>query len=375
MAAGRWFLLASVRAAAVWILAAWPGAATLAEDAQMLYVAAPGVRDDLDFGGAGILVFDIGHGHRFVRRIETTAARQPKPENIKGICASAATRKLYFTTLTRLYCLDLASDRPAWDRALPQGCDRMSILPDGKLLYVPSLERDIWNVVDGATGDVIATIETKNGSHNTVCGSSGRQMYLAGLRSPLLAVADTQQHRVIRTVGPFSAAIRPFTVNHAETRCFACVDDLLGFEIGDLISGKVLARVEVAGFEKGPILRHGCPSHGIGLTPDEREIWLCDSHNRRLHVFDITMPAPKQLANIALRDEPGWVTFSINGQNAYSSTGEVIDAGQRRVIATLTDEKGRAVQSEKMVEIDFADGQPVRNGDQFGVGRGSSPNR
>jgi hypothetical protein len=35
----------------------------------------------------------------------------------------------------------------------------------------------------------------------------------------------------------------------------------------------------------------------------------------------------------------------------------------------LADEKNRPVMSEKMIEIHFADGKPVRNGDQFGVGR------
>lgn len=35
----------------------------------------------------------------------------------------------------------------------------------------------------------------------------------------------------------------------------------------------------------------------------------------------------------------------------------------------MADEARRAVQSEKLVEIVFADGKPVRTGDQFGVGR------
>ena len=41
----------------------------------------------------------------------------------------------------------------------------------------------------------------------------------------------------------------------------------------------------------------------------------------------------------------------------------------RTIVATLKDEKGGEVHSEKMVEIDFKDGKPVRNGDQFGLGR------
>ena len=44
-------------------------------------------------------------------------------------------------------------------------------------------------------------------------------------------------------------------------------------------------------------------------------------------------------------------------------------ATTRRVVATLTDEAGRAVQSEKLLEIVFAGGKPVRVSDQFGVGR------
>ena len=35
----------------------------------------------------------------------------------------------------------------------------------------------------------------------------------------------------------------------------------------------------------------------------------------------------------------------------------------------LKDENGAAVQSEKMLEIQFAGNTPVRNGDQFGLGR------
>ena len=37
--------------------------------------------------------------------------------------------------------------------------------------------------------------------------------------------------------------------------------------------------------------------------------------------------------------------------------------------AELKDEKGQPVQSEKMMEIDFQGGRPVRTGDQFGLGR------
>ena len=351
------------------------GAFAAESERHFLYVAVPGIRNYLEFGGSGILVFDMDNNHAFVKRIPTPASHQEEPRNVKGICASAANRKRYFSTPRRLYCLDLVTEKPLWEKALPGGCDRMSITPDGQWLYVPSFEGPHWNIVYGANGDVVAQVDTRSGAHNTIVSLDGSRAYLAGLKSPYLTVMDAGSKKVLKLVGPFSAAIRPFTVNSANTLCFVNVNDLLGFEIGDLTTGKVLHRVEVQGFAKGPVKRHGCPSHGIGLTPDEKEIWLCDAANSRVHVFDATVMPPKQITSVALREQPGWVTFSLDGRYAYPSTGEVIDTKTKKIIAALKDETGREVHSEKMVEIVFQNGVPIRNGDQFGLGRAARPAR
>jgi len=343
-------------------------------DQRLLYVASPGIRNDLQWGGAGILVYDIDHGHSLLRRIPVSYfdGQDPAgraPENVKGICASAATRRLYVSTLTRMGCIDLESEKVLWVRRYAGGCDRMSITPDGKKIYLPTLEKDDWHVVDAATGDVLATISPKSGAHNTVMGLDGTRVYLAGLKSPRLRVVDTKTERIIQEV-PFSAAVRPFTVNGAQTRAIVTVNDLLGFEIGDPVTGKFLHRVEVPGYKRGPVKRHGCPSHGVGLTPDEKEIWVVDGFNKAVHVFDNTVEPPKYLQSIGgLIDDPGWVTFTIRGDFAYPSTGDVIDPKTKTIVARLKDEKGHDVQSEKLVEVDWAGGEPVRNGDQFGLGR------
>jgi DNA-binding beta-propeller fold protein YncE len=336
---------------------------------SLLYVVEPGIRNYVEFGGAGILVFDVDNGHKFVKRIQTPASREKKPSNIKGVCACAATRKLYFTTLTTLYCVDIPTEKTLWEKALPDGCDRLAITPDGKWLYVPTLEKNHWNVVDAATGDLKTRIETNNGAHNTVVSRDGTHMYLAGLKAPILPVADTRTHQVVQRVGPFGAGIRPFTVNADQSLVFVTVNGLLGFEIGDLKTGKMIHRVEVQGFKTGPTKRHGCPSHGVGLTPDENEVWVCDAFNSRVHVFDATTLPPKQVASVPLREQPGWVTFSVDGRYAYPSTGEVIDTKTRKIVAALMDEEDREVHSEKVVELIFDGDQLVAVGDQFGVGR------
>ena len=337
---------------------------------RFLYVAEPGIRNYVEHGGIGVLVFDVENGHRFVRRIPTMSVQAgEEPENVKGIAASAVTGRLYVSTTKRVLAFDLTTDALLWNRAYEGGCDRLALSPDGRLLYVPSFEGPHWHVLDALTGDPITRIVTGSGAHNTVYGPDGREVYLAGLKSPLLSIADPRTHAVVRTVGPFGNVIRPFTVNGAQTRCFVNVNDLLGFEVGDLTTGKMLHRVEVRGFEKGPTKRHGCPSHGVALTPDERELWMTDAANTRVHVFDATVMPPAQVTSIVLRDQPGWITFGIDGRYAYPSTGDIVDTRTRRVVTTLTDEEGRAVQSEKMLEVVFAGGRPVAAGDQFGVGR------
>ena len=337
---------------------------------RLLYVAEPGIRNYLEYGGHGLLVFDIDDEHRFVRRIPTGGLDDAGvPLNVKGICASAETDRVYISTLETLMCLDLRTDRLLWERRYEGGCDRMALSPDGSTIYLPSLEQAHWHVVDAISGDVIAELVPDSGAHNTVYGPDGTRAYLAGLRSPYLTVAETSTHTIADTVGPFNAPVRPFTIDGQQTRCYVCINELLGFEIGDLQTGEKLAHVEIEGFEQGPVKRHGCPSHGIALTPDESEVWVADAFNQRIHIFDNTTMPPTQRESIAVRDEPGWITFSLDGAIAWPSTGDVVDVASRRIVTQLTDEKGRPVMSEKLVEIQFEGDDPVRAGDQFGIGR------
>ena len=366
--AGRWSTLIAMA-----VCCLTTSAAAKLPAGRYLYVASPGVRNYTQYGGHGLLVFDVDRGHKFVKRIPTAGLDEKgRPINVKGICASAQTGRLYITTLKQMMCLDLHTEKILWERRYSAGCDRMSITPDGKTIYLPSLEGPLWYVVHAEDGDVLRTVEPNSGAHNTICGPSGEFAYLAGLRSPLLSVASTQSG-VVKTVGPFSNSIRPFTIDGRERYCYVTVNELLGFEIGDLSNGRKLHRVQVLGFTKGPVKRHGCPSHGIGMTPDEKEIWVCDAANTRLHVFDATVMPPVQIESIPLRDEPGWVTFTIDGAYAYPSTGDVIDAKTRKIVAELTDEEGRDVMSEKMIEVQWSAKGVEQVGNQFGIGR-AKPN-
>src|ERR1043166_2293024 len=241
-----------------------------------LYVAVPGIRDYLGYGGHGILVFDMDHNHRFVKRIDTKGFHPDKtPSNVKGIAVSIPLNSIYISTLESLQRIDLTTEKVVWEKFFEGGCDRMSISPDGKTMYLPSFENKFWNVVDCNTGDIIKKIEVFKRSHNTIYGPSGNHVYLDDIASPWLYVADAKKHELVKKIGPFGNFVRPFTINGKETLVYVTVDSLLGFEVADLKTGKKLTHIVVEGWERGPVRRHGNPSHGIGLTPDEKELWVC----------------------------------------------------------------------------------------------------
>ena len=89
---------------------------------RFLYAALPGVGsgNNVSYGGAGILVFDIDHGHKFVKRVAmptalplppSTNGRPVSPqEAIKGIAAHGPTARLYVSTHRRVAAFDLKTD-------------------------------------------------------------------------------------------------------------------------------------------------------------------------------------------------------------------------------------------------------------------------
>ncbi len=209
---------------------------------------------------------------------------------------------------------------------------------------------------------------------------SGTHVYLGGLNSNYLLVADTATNQIIKKIGPLKAGVRPFTINGTETLAFTTATGFLGFQVSDIFSGKVLYTVPVKGFTASG--SSDAPSHGISLSPDEKEVYVIDTPNSYVHVFDVSgLPgvAPKQVADIRLTkpmtgtqspcayscQREGWVQHSRDGRFVYvGDAGDVIDTATRKSVINLP----TLYNSREHLEIDWANGLPVATTTRYGMG-------
>jgi DNA-binding beta-propeller fold protein YncE len=344
--------------------------ATQARNERYLYIALPGSDDADPDRSIRLLVFDIANAHRFVRRIPLwpfdsaqgrPAAGGDDAEVVRGMAASARSGRLYISTTRRLAAFDLNTDKIVWEKSYEgRCCERVAVSPDGQTIYAPAFGSAKWYVIHEATGELRSTIGVTGWPRHTMYSKDGTRAYLAAWDSPLLSVSEATRHAIVKTVGPFSASLCPFTVNAKGTLAFANVDGLVGFEVGDLQSGLILDRVAAEGYDKDAASEYECPSHGIAFAPDERELWVADGVRNRIHVFDASVYPPVPLAAIELVAQPRWIAFSQDGRFAYSSTGDIVDAATKKIIGALEGQSGAKVNSEHFLEIDFADDRAIR---------------
>src|SRR5580765_5957954 len=87
-----------------------------AAERHLLYIAEPGIRNYVEYGGVGVLVYDIGASYKFVKRIPTwTVPAGQEPENVKGVAASAKTGRIFVTTIKRMCAIDLVTEKIVWE--------------------------------------------------------------------------------------------------------------------------------------------------------------------------------------------------------------------------------------------------------------------
>jgi YVTN family beta-propeller protein len=294
---------------------------------QKLYVA--------NSAGNDIHVIDTAT-NRVIRRIEVG----PEPH---GLAATPQGERIFITIENtqgdagELLWFDPTIDQVTRRMTIGPRPNQLACTPDGKLVYVPCDDATWW-VIDTVKGEVLAKIATGGRPHNTLCSPDGKRMYLGPKGSYHVLIADVGSHRLVAEI-PLSDAPRPIALSKNETRLYANVDTLIGFEIASIRSRKVIHRVQAD--VPAELLRTPSRSHGIGLTPDEKELWMCDVFHDRTYVFDLSVDPPKQVASIEMQGGGYWMCFSPDGRFCYISerignTVAVIETATRQTVARIS---------------------------------------
>jgi DNA-binding beta-propeller fold protein YncE len=348
----------------------------LLSDAATALVPARVRRYEYVFVDGNLYVYDLGGGFALARHVPLPMTSR----GIKGACASAATGMLYVSYggdggsngRGSMLKYDLRTNRVLWAREYAFGIDSMAIDPAGRRIYMPSGEASAegwWYVVEARDGSVAGRIAGAPAAHNTIVSADGRRVYLGAIGSRYLLVASTRTSRVFRRIGPLVGGVRPFTVNGRETLAFTTASGYLGFQVSSVVTGRVLHTVAFPGFGWDPAtFGPSCPSHGISLAPEERELYVLDAPNARVHVFDVRrLPRrpPEMVASIEVHSlrgtnhpcrydcgKIGWINHTRDGRFVFvAEAGDVIDTRRRRVVRTLE----MLANTRKHIEIHFDD--------------------
>ncbi len=347
------------------------------------------------FTSGFIYVYDIHNSGALVKTLTV-----PTTAGVRGAVASAVTGRLYIAYGSdsgsggSQLAYDLATDTVVWTKDYSHGIDSQAISPDGTKIFMPTGEvssGSTWEVEDPATGNDIGSISvggtgagSGTGPHNTIVNQTGTRVYM-GLRDPNLGngqgmndfgIADASTDKIVGKVTPTQSGVRPFTINSKETLVYMSVTDFLGFQIGDLTTGKIIYTVPIdgtgiPGFTTSFSVTD--PSHGIALSADDSTLYLVDWPNNYVHVFDVrSVPAsaPAQIANIKLPDNftpnqaqcaydcggDGWLHLSRDGAFLFvGDTPDVISTSTK----TLAMKMPMLANSRVEIEIDFQGTTPV----------------
>jgi MYXO-CTERM domain-containing protein len=346
-------------------------------------------------GPSVLTVYDLDNG--FAQLGQPVSIATAKTTNsagivVRGVVADAAAGMLYVShgcpndlsvpvCPATLCCTggaylakyDFVHNTLVWDRSYNFGVDAFSITPDGKTIYLAGGEGStsaLWHVINTASGSAGVSISAGTGPHNTLVGNDGSRVYLGSVASGLLAIASTATNAVVKNVGPtLNTSVRPFTVDSAQAFTFTESNGLTGFQVGDTATGNILftASPPVTSYPACSSTTRAC-SHGISLSPDDREIYLGvrgnpGNPNDYIHVFDVTgLPgtAPKYLTTLVLPDggfnSDSWVTHTRDGRYVFAGgNGAVIDTASRSFVGWLP----ALWLTNKYTEIDFQNGVPV----------------
>ena len=265
-----------------------------------------------------------------------------------GAAAAPDGGRLYFSSEAEqtLHVVDGKTLKTMKSIPLSGRPNNISITPDGRRVYVGIVSAPgAVDVIDTAAMEKVKSIPTKGGIHNVYVTPDGKNVIAGSIAGRVMTVIDQKTDEPAWTL--FTEGVRPIAIetnsDGSTKRLFVQLSEVHGFAVVDFHQRKEVARVMLPNdvpaekVDKGPF--NGSPSHGIGVAPDGKTLWVTSRPNARVYVYslpDLTLlPGPVDLGG-----RPDWVTFTPDSKLVYIATENTdtvvaIDVPSRKQVAKV----------------------------------------
>ncbi len=274
-----------------------------------------------------------------------------------GSVPSHAGDRIYMTTedTGELIAVDTQSNEILWRIKAGAMLHEPSITHNDKFVFAPDFREGRIAIVDtesGALADEIKLIDPDTGKkfdglHNTYEFANGKHMLMLSILNKSMIKIDMETRKIVR-IYRINGQPRPAALTKDMSTAFVQLSQLNGFIAVDLETGKEIKRIEWPFEGKLPDgVGPWTPSHGIGLTKDNKEVWAASAFTSQLYVYSV--PELEQLAVVDIGTLPNWMAVSNDGKILYATSQEphkehgtvaVIDIASRQVLKFIEVEKG-----------------------------------
>jgi len=225
------------------------------------------------------------------------------------------------------------SDRP----------NNIAVAKDGRIVVGIARGNGALDIVDPKTLELRATVPVNGRLHNVYVTHDSKYVIAGSIPGKVITVINLDTEQVAFEI-KLDKGVRPMTIESnpdgSPRRIFAQLSELNGFAVVDFAERKEVARVTLPKatmtFETDPG-RDTSPSHGIGVSPDGKTLWVTSIPNNAVFVYaladlkqigEVALPVLKLPGREPISSVPNWVTFTPNSDTVYVS-----NAGLRSVTA------------------------------------------
>ncbi len=253
-----------------------------------------------------------------------------------GILASPDGRLLYITveTSNELVKVDVASHQILGRVDVGPVPNEPTITKDGKYVFVPQRGGDQTAIVDTESMRVVKFLSTGRAGHNSYTSAAGDRVYVTSMGDSMISVVDPVTLEIMRQIDVGDIP-RTMAFTKDQSLAYMTLSNLTGFVTLDLATDKITHRLELPTPEGTPVPPLNTYTHGLLLTPDQRELWVGTYATDKVYAF--LVPERKQIAEIPVDSGPHWLTLHPSGEPLYVSletSGSVaaIHRGLREVL-------------------------------------------